>query len=181
VRGRAFLLDAAASRQKAHRDRIPAASRQKARFPAARSALTHYPQHNVCMTRFVIDAAAAIRLAREKRDVHDSHKLVAPTLLRSQALSLVYQAARRRELTNTEAHAILDAITTMRIRLLGDRVSRTVAWQVADHFDWDDTADAEYVAVTRLQADALITLDAALAAQVDGFVTVAPFEALFTP
>jgi hypothetical protein len=27
----------------------------------------------------------------------------------------------------------------------------------------------------------LITLDAALAAQVDGFVTVAPFEALFTP
>jgi predicted nucleic acid-binding protein len=84
-------------------------------------------------------------------------------------------------LDDAQAHAILDAITTMRIRLLGDRVSRTVAWQVAERFDWDDTADAEYVAVTRLQADALITLDAELAAQVDGFVTIAPFEALFTP
>jgi predicted nucleic acid-binding protein len=137
--------------------------------------------HNGGMTRYVIDAPAAIRLAREKRHVHETHKLVAPNLLRSQALSLVYQAVRRRELDDAQAHAILDAITTMRIRLLGDRVSRTVAWQVAERFDWDDTADAEYVAVTRLQADALITLDAELAAQVDGFVTIAPFEALFTP
>jgi predicted nucleic acid-binding protein len=137
--------------------------------------------HNGGMTRYVIDAPAAIRLAREKRHVHETHKLVAPNLLRSQALSLVYQAVRRRELDDAQAHAILDAITTMRIRLLGDRVSRTVAWQVAEQFDWDDTTDAEYVAVTRLQADALITLDAELAAQVDGFVTIAPFEALFTP
>lgn len=137
--------------------------------------------HNDIMTRYAIDAQTAIRLARENLTVHDEHKLVAPNLLRSQTLSLVYHAVRRRELGDAEAHAILDAITTMRIRLLGDRVSRAVAWQVAEQFDWDDTADAEYVAVARLQADALVTLDAGLAAQVDGFVTVAPFEALFTP
>ncbi|MBC8162962.1 MAG: hypothetical protein H7Z42_17275, partial [Roseiflexaceae bacterium] len=38
--------------------------------------------------------------------------------------------------------------------------------------------DAEYVALTQLQADALITLDEKLAAAVEGLVTVAPFEAL---
>ena len=81
-------------------------------------------------------------------------------------------------MSDAEARAVLDAVTTMRIRLLGDRVSRATAWRVAEQFDWDDTADAEYVAVAKLQADAFVTLNPALAAQVDGVITVAPFEAL---
>ena len=39
--------------------------------------------------------------------------------------------------------------------------------------------DAEYVALTQLQADALITLDRQLADAVKDLVTVAPIEALF--
>ena len=41
------------------------------------------------------------------------------------------------------------------------------------------TFDAEYVALTQLQADALITLDRQLADAVKDLVTVAPIEALF--
>jgi len=130
------------------------------------------------MTRYAIDAPVAIRLAREQLTVPDEHSLVAPTLLRSHTLSYLYRAVRRHDLSDAEARAILDAVTTMRIRLLGDRVSRATAWRVAEQFDWDDTADAEYVAVAKLQADAFVTLNPALAAQVDGVITVAPFEAL---
>jgi hypothetical protein len=43
-----------------------------------------------------------------------------------------------------------------------------------------DTYTAEYVALTRLQADALVTLDADLARRLDGVVATAPFGALGT-
>ncbi len=131
------------------------------------------------MTRFGIDALTAVRLARESLTVPQEHKLVAPNLLRSQALSLIYREVRSGDLDAAEAHAMLDRITTMRIRLLGDRVSRAVAWRIAEQLKWDDTADAEYVAVAKLQADAFVTLDERLAQAVSGLVPVAPFEALF--
>ena len=56
---------------------------------------------------------------------------------------------------------------------------RTLAWKVADQLGWSDTFDAEYVALTQLQADALITLDRQLADAVKDLVTIAPIEALF--
>jgi predicted nucleic acid-binding protein len=56
---------------------------------------------------------------------------------------------------------------------------QVVAWTVADQLGWPDTFDAEYVALTQLQADALITLDRQLAGAVKDLVTVAPIEALF--
>jgi predicted nucleic acid-binding protein len=73
---------------------------------------------------------------------------------------------------------MLDGITTMRIRLLGDRVSRATAWSIAERLGWDDTRAAEYVAVAKLQADAFVTLDAELARAIEGVVKLAPFEAL---
>lgn len=130
------------------------------------------------MTRFGIDALTAVRLAREGITVHDAHQLMAPNLLRSQALSLIYREVRRGELPPDDARTMLDRLTTMRIRLLGDRVSRATAWKVAEQLGWDDTANAEYVAVAQLQADAFVTLDADLARAVEGVVTIAPFEAL---
>lgn len=130
------------------------------------------------MTRYGIDPLTAVRLVREGIVVPDAHKLVAPNLLRSQALSLIYREVRRGELSAEDAHTMLDRLTTMRIRLLGDRVSRATAWKLAEQLDWDDTLAAEYIAVARLQADAFVTLDADLARAVSGIVTIAPFEAL---
>ncbi len=66
----------------------------------------------------------------------------------------------------------------MRIRLLGDRVSRGTAFRLALEHDWPDTANAEYIAVTRLQADALVALDPSLAKVAKGLVPLADFDAL---
>lgn len=130
------------------------------------------------MTRYVIGPDVAVRLAREQAVIRGEHQLLAPALLRSQVLSLLYQAVRRSEMTRKEAERQLEYVRGLRMRLLGDRVLQSVAWQVADRLGWPDTLDAEYVALTQLHADALITLDAQLAASVQGLVAVAPFEAL---
>ena len=62
--------------------------------------------------------------------------------------------------------------------LLGDRVLQRVAWRVAEQLGWEDTLNAEYVALTQLQADALVTLDQHLADSVEGLVAVAPIDDL---
>jgi predicted nucleic acid-binding protein len=131
------------------------------------------------MTRYVIGPDVAIRLAGDEAVVPDGHHMLAPALLRSQLLSLLYQAVRRGEMTKEDAERRLFYVRGMRIRLLEDHELQVVAWQVANQLGWSDTFDAEYVALTRLQADALITLDRQLAHAVEDLVTVAPIEALF--
>ncbi len=96
----------------------------------------------------------------------------------SQLLSLLYQAVNRGEMTKKDAEQRLNYVRGLRIRLLGDRVLQNVAWAVADKLGWSDTFDAEYIALTQLQADALITLDGQLAHAVKDLVSVAPIEAL---
>ena len=129
------------------------------------------------MTRYVIGPDVAVRLARDEVQVPE-HQLLAPTLLRSQALALLYRAVHRGELTREDARRHLDHVRRLRIRLLGDRVLQSVAWEVADQLGWPDTLDAEYVALTQLQADALITLDERLAREVRDVVRLAPIEVL---
>lgn len=130
------------------------------------------------MTRFVIDPDVALRLAVERTAIGGEHQLVAPTLLRSQLLATLFRSVRRGELTEAEASAHVDYVRGLRIRLLGDRVLQRVAWRIAEQLGWEDTYTAEYVAVTTLQADALVTLDEDLARSVSGLVTVAPYESL---
>lgn len=130
------------------------------------------------MTRVAIDARTALRLVREQVTVPPEHQLVAPSLLRSQAMSMLYRDVRAGVLDDTAARAVLDGLTTLRIRLLGDRVSRAVAWRIATRLGWDDTADAEYVAVAQLQADVLVTLDPDLAQRAAGVVELAPYALL---
>ncbi len=65
------------------------------------------------------------------------------------------------------------------MRLLGDRVSRRTAWQMAREHNWTTIFEAEYIAVTKLQADALVTIDADLAAKASGIVPLAPMTDLF--
>lgn len=133
------------------------------------------------MTRYVIDAAAAIELARTQAVVAPEHSLVAPSLLRSQVLSILYRAVRAGELSPQDGKALLDRVTEQKIRLLGDRVSRGTAWRIADELGWNDTPDAEYLAVARLQADALIALDPRLAELARGVVPLASLDALRSP
>jgi hypothetical protein len=57
-------------------------------------------------------------------------------------------------------------------------VLRKTAWTIADELGWESTYAAEYVALTRLQADYLVTLDEDLVRAVQGVVATAPFDAL---
>jgi predicted nucleic acid-binding protein len=130
------------------------------------------------MTRFVVDAGVAIHLATDEVEVSDAHELLAPTLLRSQTLSRLHEAVQRGEVTADVARERLRRIGAMKIRLLGDAVLRRRAWELADQLGWSTTYDAEYLALTQLQADAFVTLDATLARSVEGIVATAPIDAL---
>ncbi|MGW4208399.1 type II toxin-antitoxin system VapC family toxin [Lentzea sp. NPDC004789] len=130
------------------------------------------------MTKYVIGPDVAVRLAQDQAVIGAGHQLLAPTLLRSQTLSLLYQEVRRGKLTKKDADRHLNHLRGLRIRLLGDRVLQATAWKVADQLGWPDTFAAEYVALTQLQADALVTLDEQLAHAVKDLVTVAPIDAL---
>ncbi len=110
------------------------------------------------MPKYVIGPDVVLRLAQEKAEILNDHQLLAPTLLRSQFLSLFYQAVRQRNITKQHADTHLKYMRELRIRLLGDRVLQGVAWNIADQFGWPDTFHAEYVALTQLHADAFITL-----------------------
>ena len=130
------------------------------------------------MTRFVVDAGAVIHLASEEIKVSSAHQLLAPTLLRSQTLSLLHEAVHGGELPADVALDRLARIGRMKIRLLGDAVLRRRAWELADRLGWASTYDAEYLALTQLQADAFVTVDAKLARKVEGIVATAPIDAL---
>lgn len=130
------------------------------------------------MTRYVVDAGAVLRLVATEGEVASHHELLAPTLLRSQTLSLLHESVQRGELTASVAQAHLTRVRRLSIRLLGDAVLRRRAWDLAEELGWASTYDAEYVALTQLQADALITLDQDLATRVEGVVAVATLDDL---
>jgi predicted nucleic acid-binding protein len=130
------------------------------------------------LTRFVVDTGVVLHLASTEAEVSSEHELLAPTLLRSQTLSALHEAVHRGELPAEVARERLARIGRMPIRLLGDAVLRRKAWEVADRLGWASTYEAEYVALTQLQADAFVTLDEELARNVEGIVPTATIEAL---
>lgn len=130
------------------------------------------------MTRYVIAPDVALYLAERAAVIPAQHQLAAPTLLRSQVLALLFAQVRRHELDRKQAEQHLDYLRALRIRLLGDRVLQSVAWKIAEKLHWHDTFVAEYIALTQLQADAFVTLDATLASSAKRIVTVATVDDL---
>ena len=130
------------------------------------------------MGRFVVDCGVVLHLVEAEVEVPPEHELLAPTLLRSQALSALHEAAHRGELPPDVARDRLDRAGKMRIRLLGDAVLRRRAWELADRLGWASTYDAEYLALTQLQADAFVTLDEELAGRAAEVVETATIDAL---
>jgi len=106
------------------------------------------------------------------------HQLVAPNSVRSEAMSILYGQVRGGELTEDEALRLHERLTAVKVRLLGDRVSRRTAWRIAREHGWEAMGDAEYLAVTQLQADALIALDEALVGKANGIVPLASLDDL---
>ena len=132
------------------------------------------------MTRFVVDCGTLLRIAAGEVEVAAEHQLVAPTLVRSQALAALYEAARRGEISSAEGMERVTRINSLKVRFLGDKVLQRQAWKVADELGWETTYDAEYVALTRLQADAFVTSAGDLARAVSAVVETATVDALRT-
>ena len=130
------------------------------------------------VTRFVVDCETLLRIAAGEVEVAAGHQLVAPTLVRSQALSALYEAARRGEISAAEGLERVTRINSLKARFLGDKVLQRTAWRVAAELGWETTFDAEFVALTQLQADAFVTLDGDLARAVSGLVETATVDAL---
>jgi predicted nucleic acid-binding protein len=133
------------------------------------------------MAKFVVDCGVVLHLAAGDFEVPAKHRLLAPTLLRSQTLSALHEAVHDGALSTDVARERLARINRLPIRLLGDAVLRRRAWEIAEKLGWAETYDAEYLALTQLQADAFVTLDKQLARAVKGLVPTAGIEALEKP
>jgi predicted nucleic acid-binding protein len=133
------------------------------------------------LTRFVVDCDTLLRIASGESAVAPGHQLVAPTLVRSQALAALYEAARRGEISAAEGMERVTKINSLKVRFLGDKVLQRTAWRVADQLGWETTSDAEFVALTQLQADAFVTSDRDLAQEVSGLIETATIDALRKP
>ncbi len=132
------------------------------------------------VTRFVVDCDTLLRIAAGQIEVATEHKIVAPTLVRSQALSALYEAARRGEISAAEGIERVTRINALKVRFLGDKVLQRTAWRIADQLGWETTYDAEFVALTQLQADFFVTSDSDLARAVSGLVETTTIDALRT-
>jgi predicted nucleic acid-binding protein len=128
----------------------------------------------------VIGPDVALMLAERRAEIPGHHRLLAPTLLRSQVLAQLYSQVQQGLLAKKEAASRLDYLRGLQIRLLGDRALQQVAWRMAERLGWTDTFVAEYLALTELQGDALVVLDPELTKVASTVVPVAPAEQLFS-
>jgi len=133
------------------------------------------------MARYVIDAPTLLHLVDAGIHVDPGHQLVAPSSIRSEALELLLHDVRAGKRTEAAAMNVHERLTAIKIRLLGDRVSRRTAWRLARQHDWNTLRDAEYLAITQLQADALVTVDQRLVARAHDVVPVAVIDELLAP
>ena len=130
------------------------------------------------MSRFVLCPATLLFVLENGPPVPEQHHLVGPISLRSHVLDLLLRRVNVGQLTEARAMAFHERLTTMKLRLLNDRVSRRLAWDIARSNGWESMRDAEYLAVTKLQADALITIDEHLAEAAKGIVPLVSLEEL---
>ena len=132
------------------------------------------------MARYVIDPATLLHVVDHGLLPHPHHQLVAPSRIRSDALDLLLDDVRWGRRADKAALVAHERLTEMKMRLLNDRVSRATAWKIARDQGWSSVRDAEYLAIVRLQADALVTVDLELAARAHQVVPVAAVDALLT-
>lgn len=143
---------------------------------------SHFRLGYACrVTRFVVDCPTLLGIAAGDVEVAAGHQLVAPALVRSQALAALYQAAQRGDISTTEGLRRVRRINSLKVRFLGDKVLQQHAWAVAEQLGWDTTDDAEFIALTQLQADAFVTSNRGLARTVSRLVKTASVSSLRNP
>src|SRR4029077_18478730 len=109
----------------------------------------------------VIDANVVVDLCVSKAgfEALADHELVAPPLLRAEALSVLHVMHWRRVVSPHVIDTALERLGSAPIRFTDPRDVAREAWRVAEEFGWKKTYDAEYVALARLLDCRLLTLD----------------------
>ena len=83
------------------------------------------------MARYVIDATTLVHVIESNSQIDSSHQLVAPNGIRSQALTLLLLAFRHGDYSESIALKHQERLTEVKLRLLGDRMSRRTTWRIA--------------------------------------------------
>jgi predicted nucleic acid-binding protein len=130
------------------------------------------------MALYVIDLACAIKIVEADIQIASSHEILAPTLLRSQVLDHLHRRTLSGELSEADALSMNAHFGKLKFRYLGDAVLRRRAWTIARQLGMPSTFDAEYIALTQLQGEALVAVDRRLASIARKIVSVKSFEAL---
>ncbi len=95
-------------------------------------------------------------------DLLSSHDLVAPPLVRPEALSALHEMAWRREIPTNLIDLALNRLDSAPVKITEPKGMAREAWRIAEQFGWKKTYDAEYVALARLLDCRLLTLDGRL-------------------
>lgn len=110
------------------------------------------------MARYVIHSGSLMALL-ERGTGLGGHALLAPGAARSEVLNLLYDGLRAGSLSRGTANRLLTRLAEEKVRYLSDRVLRAKALDTALELGLADTFLAEYVALARLHADALVIED----------------------
>lgn len=123
--------------------------------------------------RLVVDASAAtaLCLAEGGFDLAGA-QLLAPILLRSEALSALQGMQWRREISGELAERASERLLTAPIRLVRRTDIYREAMRVASGLGWAKTYDAEYIALALLEGAPLLTLDTRLARRARDLVEI---------
>ena len=114
--------------------------------------------------KLVIDATVAVAASATPLGFERLRgvELSAPSLIWVEATSALHAMAWRQELTAEQAEAMRDRILAAPVRAVTGNDVAFEAWRVADEFGWAKTYDAQYVALARILACQLVTLDGRL-------------------
>jgi len=99
------------------------------------------------MARYAVDAPTLVHIVDQDLSIHPSRQLVAPSSIRTESLELLLRDVRDGKRSDREAMACHERMIQLKMRLLGDRVSRRTAWQLAREREWASLREAEYLAV----------------------------------
>ena len=112
----------------------------------------------------VVDASVAVAacLSADEFGVLPDRDLVAPALFWSETRSALHELLWRGEITAADGDAAREALERCPVRRVEDELLGGEAWRIADELGWAKTYDAEYLALARLLACRVVTLDARL-------------------
>jgi predicted nucleic acid-binding protein len=112
----------------------------------------------------VVDASVAAKAALvvDGFTVFGDRRLVAPSLLWSEATSALRQLEHRSEITVDEAGLALDRLHAASIDEVSSHELAADALALSRQLGWAKTYDAEYLALARRLGTVLVTLDARL-------------------